>query len=250
MPIVQLIGIVRGVSPRQAVDVLGGVPQDRLTAVLDALGPAEIARLLSAASGQFHATLIEALSEARLLDVLRTQSDANATSLLTGLPDARLEAVIATLPDSVVVMLLTTLPEHRQSRLLDAMTPEQRATVLSRQYENAVADALARANMDLSIPAGQPHGTVLAQGLGWRIAVTAGYADDGTAAVHDAESAAVRVGANAALAVTQLRPSDSVVAYCRHARELGRPVDVVMWSGRPHDGQLKRTLASLFQPVP
>jgi hypothetical protein len=246
MPIVQLIEIVRSVPPRHAADLLRELPSDRLTAVMDGIGPAEIARLLTAATGKFHATLVESLTEIRLLDVLRAQSDAESIQLLASLPDDRLGGLVRSIPEARVATLLSTLPEARQAVVLRALDPGRRGAALSRKYEQDVADALTRANLDVGPAPGEAPGMVLALGLGWRFAVAAGYSDDGTITVGEAEAAAYRLGANAALAITDQRPSDAVLAYCREAQSLGRPVAAVLWTGRQHDGPLKRTIVSLF----
>jgi hypothetical protein len=103
-----------------------------------------------------------------------------------------------------------------------------------------------RANVDVSVPAEEAPGVMLAQGLGWRIVVVAGYNDDGTTSVPAAEAGAYRLGANAALSVTSQKPSDAVAGYCRDAQAQGRPLEAVAWTGERHDSQLKRTLVSLF----
>jgi len=107
---------------------------------------------------------------------------------------------------------------------------------------------VARANLDVRPAVGEASGIVVAQGLGWLFAVAAGFGDDGTITVGEAEAAAYRLGANAALAVTDQRPADAVLAYCREAQAQGRAVAATMWTGRQHDGPLKRTVVSLFPP--
>lgn len=246
MPIVQLIEIVRSVPPRDAVNLLRELPTDRLLAVLAGVGPVEVRRWLVASDRIFRATLVDALTQTQLLEVLRGQADGESTELLTDLPDDRLNAVVETMREERVATLLAALPESRRATLLDTLDPGKRLATLSRKYERDVADALARANLEVSVPTKEPDGIVLAAGLGWRIAVAARYADDGTVAVHDAEAAAYRLGANAALAVVSLRPGEAPLAYCREAREHGRSLDAVLWSESKHDGQLKRAVASLF----
>jgi flagellar motility protein MotE (MotC chaperone) len=246
MPIVQLIEIARSVSPKDAANLLRELPEDRLLAVVAGIGPKGAGRLLSGASGDFRAKLFSLLSESQLLDVLRVQSESEATRLLTSLPDERLHAVIATMRDDKVIALLPALSETRQASVLEAMDPRRRLAVLTRKYEREVADALVRANVEVSVPPEEGPGIMLAQGLGWRIVVAAGYDDDGTASVPAAEAGAYRLGANAALSVTTHKPSDAVAGYCRDAQAQGRPLEAVSWTGERHDSQLKRTLVSLF----
>jgi hypothetical protein len=246
MPIVQLIDIVRSVPPRDAANLLREMPQDRLVAVIEGIGPGGVARLLTGATGDFRATLVAALSESQLLDVLRALSESEATRLLTTLPEQRLHMVVGTMRDEGVARLLSVLPEGRQTEVLEAMDPGRRHAALSRKYEADVAEALRRANVEVSLPTKEPPGILLAQGLGWLIAIAAGYGDDGTRSVPAAEAGALRMGANAALSITSLRPSDAVVDHCRGVRAQGRPLDAVIWTEERHDGQLKRTLVSLF----
>jgi flagellar motility protein MotE (MotC chaperone) len=248
MPVVALIEIVRSVPPRHAADLLRELPADRLNAVMDGIGPAEIARVLSAAPGDFRATLVESLTDVRLLDVLYAQSDAESGQLLASLPDGRLGDIVGFIPDTTLATLLSVLPESRQAKVLQALEPGRRGVALSRKYEQEVAEALARANLDVRPAVGEASGIVVAQGLGWLFAVAAGFGDDGTITVGEAEAAAYRLGANAALAVTDQRPADAVLAYCREAQAQGRAVAATMWTGRQHDGPLKRTVVSLFPP--
>jgi hypothetical protein len=246
MPIVQLIAIVRSVPPQHAANLLRELPEDRLLAIVAGIGPSGVARLLTGANAEVSATLIGTLSESQLFDVLRTQSESESTRLLTWLPEPRLRAIVATMRDEKIVALLGALPESRQATVLEAMDPERRHAILSRKYEHEVADALLRANVEVSVPDQEPPGIMVAQGLGRRIVVAAGYDDDGTSSVPAAEACAYRLGANAALSVTSLRPSDAVAGYCRDAQAQGRPLDAVTWTGERHDGQLKRMLVSLF----
>lgn len=191
--------------------------------------------------------LIDALSVEQLIKLFRTDSTDQAVGLLLMLSHDRLSAVVDGLPDEDVVVLLTRLPVDQQIALLEVMDPRRAYAALSRRYEHGVADALARANVDVTIPEGTPSGVVLVQGLGWRIVVAARYGDDGRIAVRDAEEGAYRLRANGALSVTDHQPAEDVVRYCRESRHDDRPVDAVTWIDTRYDGSLTRTLVSLFQ---
>jgi hypothetical protein len=246
-PVTQLIAMIRSTPPQGAVGLLKAMPADRLGVVIAAMGSADIARLLPVAPPDFGGTLLDALSVEQLIKLLRTDSTDRAVGLLLMLPYERLSAVVEGLPDDEVVVLLTRLPVDGQTALLAAMDPRRGYAALSRRYEQDVADALARANLDVTVPPGAPSGVVLVQGLGWHIVVAAHYGDDGRIALRDAEEGAYRLRANGALSVTDHQPAEDVVRYCRESQREGRLVDAATWIDARYDGSLTRTLVSLFQ---
>lgn len=126
------------------------------------------------------------------------------------------------------------------------MEPASKLAALSRRYENDVAAALARANTEVTFPAGAPAGIVVVQGLSWRILVAARYGDDGTSAVKEAEDGAARMRTNGSLAIVNRTPADEAIRHCRQALAEGRAVAVTRWADTRDDGSLKRSLVSLF----
>ena len=222
MPITQLIAMVRSTQPRQAVGLLAAMPADRMPAVVAELTTADLIRLLPAADNELRARLMGLLNTEQLADLTRALPTAEAVGMLSGLPLDQVRAVA------------DRLPQQAQAARADT-------------YQREVAEALARANADVIIPADAPPGIVLVQLFGWQITVAARRDDDGRVAVRDAEDAAYRLRANAALAVTDHQPANDVLDYCDEARQQGRPISAVGWVDYRHDGYLKRALVSLVR---
>ncbi len=247
MPVTHLIAMIRSTPAQNAADLLKALPADRLPIVIAAMRPVDIARVLPAAPADFRDTLVAVLSANQLVELVRTAPTGRAVALLSRLPDERLSSAVDGLPDHAVPVLLGKLPPDRQARLLAAMNPRRVHVVLSRSYERDVAQALVRSNANVAVPDGAPGGILLAQKLGWRIAVAPRYGDDGRVAVRAAEDAAYRLRASGALSVTSHQPAEDVVRYCRESQRQSRPIDAVAWTDIRHDSALKRTLVGLFQ---
>lgn len=247
MPITQLIAMVRSTPPRQAVGLLAAMPADRIPVVVAELTTADLIRLLPAASGDLRARLMGLLSTEQLADLVRALPTAEAVDMLSKLPLDQVRAVADRLPQPTLAALLSALPTEIQTELLSVMRPQQAQAAWAGTYQREVAEALARANAEVSIPADAPPGIVLVQLFGWQITVAARRDDDGRVAVRDAEDAAYRLRANAALAVTDYQPATDVLDYCDEARRQGRPISAVGWVDNRHDGYLKRALVSLVQ---
>jgi hypothetical protein len=246
MPVTQLIMTIRSTSPQNGAGLLMAMPAEQLPVVVAAMASADLARLLPAARPDLRDRLLHAAGTEQLVDLVRHGPLDQAVAVLTPLPDERLRAVAQRLPDQVVSALLTAMPRERHGALLGGPDPGQTTAALSPVYRREVADALARANTAVSVPAGAPEGILLARTLGWWIVVAPRYGDDGRVGVRDAEDAAYRLRASAALSVTDRPPADDVLRYCRQARQQGRPIEAVAWLDDRHDGQLKRALVSLF----
>lgn len=245
MPITQLIAMVRSTSPRQAVGLLAAMPADRIPVAVAELTTTDLVRLLPAAGDDLRSRLIGLLSTDQLADLARAMPTAEAVAMLNRLPAEQVHAVADRLPQPTVAALLTAMPADRQTDLLSVMRPQQAHAAWAGTYQREVAEALARANAEVSIPANAPPGIVLVQIFGWQITVAARCDDDGRVAVRDAEDAAYRMRANAALAVTDYQPATDVLDYCDEARRQGRPISAVSWVDDRHDGFLKRALVSL-----
>lgn len=247
MPVVHLIEVVRRTPPRSAIALLQGIPADRLALVMAELPLTQTARLLLAAPSGFRETLIDILGPDQLIAVLQKTSHDDTIRLLLLLPGERLGEVANSLDDATVVELLANLPGARQAAILAAMDPGKAYVASARLYESQVAETLTRINADVSVPTAVPSGTFMVQGLRWRILVAARYGDNGTIAVREAEECAFRIRATGALGVVNLSVAGDVFDYCGEAQEQGRPVAVVTWADKRHDGILKKTLVSLFQ---
>jgi hypothetical protein len=242
MPVTQLTAMLRGSSPKAAASLLLAMPTERLPTIVAALRPGDLARLVPAMPPRDRGTVIAALTPEHLLGLMTTTTVEQAAVLVPDVPTERLAAVADRLSDERIAALLARLPRDEQTRLRTVTNPERARPVLALAYERDVAEALARANVEVAIPPGEAHGIMMVTGLRWRIAVAARYGDDGCVAVRDAEDVAYRLRAHGALSITDLPPADEVVRYCREARSVG----AVTWTGSHDDGRLARALVTLF----
>jgi len=250
LPVTQLIAIVRSSRPRDAAALLAAMPAHRLPLVLAEMRPTEVARLIGAEPAHLRGTLAAALGTDQMTELLRVVPAAEAAGVLSTLPDDRLASVVEHLPDHIVSVLLVWLPPDPQSTVLAVMNRDRRHAVRSQMYENAVADALVRANAAVDAPDSSARGILVARSLGRRIAVAARCGDEGHVAVRDAVEAAHRLGIRGALAVIDRRPADDIVRYCRDARTHDQPIDVVVWVEADDDNSLKRGLVRLLSEEP
>lgn len=240
MPVTQLVAMIRSSPPKGAAGLLMAMPADRLPVLAAQLGPADLARLVPALAPAARRDLVAAVTDERLPALVAAHPEA----LVPAVPGARLGAVVAAWADETLAALLDGLPVEEQRRVAGATDPRRERGVRGLQYRQQLGQALGRANVRVDAAAGLPPGSWLVTGLRWRIAVAAGFGDDGRYAVRDAEDAAYRLRADGALAVIDGPPGGEVLAYCRAS---GRPVDVVTWADTRHDGHLTRALVSLFQ---
>lgn len=240
MPVTQLVAMIRSSPPKGAAGLLMSMPADRLPLLAAQLRPADLARLVPALGAPARRDLVAAVTDERLPALVA----AHAVALVPALPTARLGAVVAVMPDEALAALLDALPAEERRRVTSVTDPRRERGVRGLQYRTQLCDALGRANVRIAAAPELPAGTWSVTGLRWRIAVAAGFGDDGSHAVRDAEDAAYRLRADGALAVIDGPAAAGVLAYCRSS---GRPVDVVTWADTRHDGHLTRALVGLFQ---
>ena len=241
-PITNLVAIVRSSPPSVAARLISELPKDRMLDVVTVLDSGSIVRLLAAADTGLRATLMDALPPDRLSSLASTIPP----EILLSLPNEGLTALANGLPSAVVSHLLGLMRDERRAAFLGALEPAVAFAALSLEYQTEVANALARANLRVTVPSGVPAGVVLGQGNQWQVVVAARYHDDGTKALRDAEATAHQLRVRGALSVTNLRPASDVVAYCRESQRLGHAVDAISWTSVKHDNLLIRTLVSLL----
>lgn len=240
MPVTQLVAMIRSSPPKGAAGLLMAMPADRLPLVAAQLRTADLARLVPALGASARGDLVAAITDERLPGLVA----AHAEALVPAVPTARLGAVVATMPDEALAALLDALPADERRRVTSVTDPRRERGVRRLQYQTQLLQALGRANVRVDATPGVPAGCWLVTGLRWRIAVAAGFDDDGRCAVRDAEDVAYRLRADGALAAIDGPAAADVLAYCRAS---GRPVDVVTWADVRHDGHLTRALVALFQ---
>ncbi|MET7397479.1 hypothetical protein ABZS66_28725 [Dactylosporangium sp. NPDC005572] len=243
MPVTQLVAMIRSSPPKSAAGLLMAMPAERLPVVTAAMRPADVARLVPALRPESQRQLVHALGPDHLFEVIRTVPLEQATALLALVPPERLAPVVAGLSDSALAALLGSLPAAERQRIESVADPRREHRVLGLAYGDAIARALVRGNLEVTAE----RDTLLITKARWRVAVAARHGDDGRVAVRDAEDTAYRCRATGALAVTDVPAADDVLRYCREAREDGRPLSAVTWVDERHDGNLIRSVVSLFQ---
>src|SRR6266542_1904925 len=176
-----------------------------------------------------------------LIAMIRSTPAQNAADLLKALPADRLPIVIAAMRPVDIARVLPAAPADFRDTLVAVLSANQLVELVRTAPTGRAVALLSR------LPDGAPGGILLAQKLGWRIAVAPRYGDDGRVAVRAAEDAAYRLRASGALSVTSHQPAEDVVRYCRESQRQSRPIDAVAWTDIRHDSALKRTLVGLFQ---
>ncbi|GIE74848.1 hypothetical protein Aph02nite_07980 [Actinoplanes philippinensis] len=246
MPITSLAVMIRQTPPQSAISMLNGLPPDRFAAVAEALGPADLARLMLAGKPGSRGRVLQMFADKDVVRASAAVPAVQAAPLLAEVPADRLRRLFPELPEAVRSALLSTLPSERRDDLLGELDAGHAQNVRARMYVAAVTDALRRFNADVRVPENAPEGIMYVAAYHKVVAIAAHLGDDGRTGVPAAENAAYWLRSHAALSITD-RPIDPQVRrYCADAREKGRPLTAVTWADERDDGPLKRALASLF----
>jgi hypothetical protein len=246
MPITSLAVMIRQTPPQSAISMLNGLPADRFGAVSEALGGADLARLMLAGKPGSRGRVLQMFADK---DVIRASAAVpvdQAAALLAELPQARLRHLFRELAEPVRAVLLTTLPGGRRDELIGELDAGHADDVRTQMYVRAVTEALRRFNAEVTVPGGAPAGILCVAAYQKVVAIAVHLGDDGRMSVPAAENAAYRLRTHGALSVTDQPIDPAVRRYCADAREKGRPLSAVTWADERDDGPLKRVLASLF----
>jgi hypothetical protein len=251
MPITQLVAMLRTTPPQHAAGVLLAMPMDRINAVLGAMKPVDVARLLIGTKPPQRNTVLGLLSIEQIIGVLRTLPVEHAATLLAGLPKDHIVAVIDGLPPKAVPVLLEAMPPEFRAALLGEMDPYQADGTLTTMYQRGVAQALGRTNVHITYPNGDQDPTLLVQTFERLIVVSICYHDENGALsqreIRSAEDTATWLRAHGVLVVTNAPLTQEAIGYRSDARAMDRLVDVVTWIDNRHDGMLQRALVSLVR---
>lgn len=239
MPVTQLIAMLHSTPSKEAVRLLMAIPRDRLALALAQMRAADVVRLLSVAKEEYEYRIVEGLSVEGLVELVDIMSDDQSSRVLSMLPENRLREILNKLPRRI----LLGLPADRRVLL----PPEQARELVVEVYQQDVVEALARVNAEIVARPEPPLSITLVRVLGWSIAVAARFSDNGQKGVSDAEAAALRMRANAALSVTPSEPAPNVLRYCEDARREGRPLSATIWTDRGDDAVLARSLVGLLR---
>lgn len=240
MPVTQLIAMLHSTPSKEAVRLLMAIPRDRLALTLAQMRAADVVRLLSVAKEEYEYRIVEGLPVEGLVELVGIMSDDQSSRVLSMLPENRLREILNKLPRRI----LLGLPADRRVLLLP---PEQARELVVEVYQQDVVEALARVNAEIVARPEPPLSITLVRVLGWSIAVAARFSDNGQKGVSDAEAAALRMRANAALSVTPSKPAPNVLRYCEDARREGRPLSATIWTDRRDDAVLARSLVGLLR---
>ena len=245
-PITQLAAMIRHSPPPAAISMLAGLPAERLGALVAAMSPAELARLMLGGKPEGRARLLEMFGDREIVRATAAITAEQSAAVLAGLPTARLRGLMGELPDPVKSALLTVLNDKQRDELLGGLEVGQAQGLRTSLYEQAVVGAMRRTNAEVTVPPGAPAGIMCLRAFGRLVAIAVRQGDDGRTGVPAAEDAAYRLRAHGALFVTDHPIDPQVRRYCGEAREQGRPLSAVTWADERDDGNFKRTLATLF----
>jgi hypothetical protein len=239
----EVVPRIQAADAGHAAAIVLGLPWPQTRAVLVALGPREVARLLVGARADRVPDLVEHTSPGLLPRVLTHLDAVRVAQLISLLPMELAVRVVQSLSPSAAAELLLTLPTH-QRLALQAALPSTPAPPGPGEYARAAEQALRRSAERLTwLDPGS--GSLIAELFGRTVQVVVWDAPDTqfTAAHLHAVAAAVdwrRV--NALLVMTNAGLDSGVGAAVRDARQHGFVIDTLIWHDERDDGQLKRAL--------
>lgn len=236
--------IVRAPAGDAAALVLD-MPWPQTRAVLNALGPREVARLLLGVRADRVAELLGHLSPELLSGSLAYLSVAQIAELVPLVPVESAVRVVTHLAPDAAAALLLALPTQHRLVLQERLPPPAPATGGYRdQAEQAVRRTAGR------VSALDPRGTaLLTEVFGRPIQV---LIRDRPATTFGAAELPAAIGATdwqrvaGVIVLTNAALDPTLPGALREARQRGYVVEVVQWQDERDDGILKRTLVRLI----
>jgi hypothetical protein len=222
------------------------LPWQQTRAVLAALGPREVARLLSGARADRIPDLVTHISPGLLSAVLAQLTVADIAQLVPLLPMDLATRMVQHMPAATGAELLLVLPTHQRLALQDALprhAPEGEESEYPRRVEQAVRQICGRVLWSDLVT-----GSLLTEVFGRPVLVVA--IDRSGSRFTASDLRGVVAGTDwrhiAGLVVTTNASVDpDVGAALREARQHGFLVEAVAWQDERDDGVLKRILVRL-----
>lgn len=241
-----LIARIVAAHAADAAAMVLDLPWPQTRAVLGALGPREVARLLRGVRADRVADLLNHLPPGLLPAVLAHLSVPEVAELVPLVPlESAVRIVTSLSPDGAADLLLVLPTQHRT--VLQQLLPPPVAAGSAGAYERQVEQAVRRATGTISGVDPRNH-ALLTEVFGRPVQVLIHDRPGGAFAAADLQAAIAatdwrRIAGLVVLTNAALDPGLAVAQ--REARQRGFVVEAVPWQDERDDGALKRTLVRL-----
>lgn len=247
LPANDVIAQIMSAGANQAASMLLCMPGVQIRAVINDLGPAEVARVLVGAHPDRKADLLAVIGSDRIPAVLSRLTVHQLAEVVSVLPIDVAVRLVHDMSPRTAADLLLEIPTQRRAVLQEAMTPsrpdEFAATVYQRQAEESILRIATRVSwLD------QAAGNLLSEVFGRPIAVCIRYRPDTVLSETDVATVARAVDwrrIQGLVLLTNATPQAEVAPMVRDLRARGQAVEVVPWLDERDDGSFKRALVKL-----
>ena len=239
-------------NANQAASMLLGMPTVQIRAVVNELGPAEVARVVVGAHPDRKADLLGVIGSDQMPAVLSRLTVHQLADVVTVLPIDVAVRLVRDMSPRAAADLLLEIPTQRRASLQDAMAPsrpdEFAATVYQRQAEESILRIATRASwLD------QAAGSLLSEVFGRTVQVMIRYRRIPYSRRSTFTRRPRRPTGGASLdswSLTNAAPTPGVAVLIRDLRAVGHVVDVVPWIDDRDDGSFKRALVMHWSGKP
>jgi MgtE intracellular N domain len=242
-----VVAQIMSAGANQAANMLLGMPAVQIRAVLNDLGPAEVARVVVGAHPDRKADLLGIIGSDRMPAVLSRLTVHQLADVVSVLPIEVAVRLVHDMSPRAAADLLLEIPTQRRAALQEAMTPsrpdEFAATVYQRHAEDSILRIATRVSwLD------QSTGSLLTEVLGRPVQVTIRYRADPVFSEIDLHSAAQAADWRrivGLVVLTNAEPVPGIALMIRDLRTMGHAIEVVPWLDDRDDGLFKRALVRL-----
>jgi Mg/Co/Ni transporter MgtE len=247
LPTNDVIAQIVSARANHAANMLLSMHAVQIRAVLNDLGPSEVARVLVGAHPDRKADLIGVIGTDRIPEVLSRLTVHQLADMVAVLPIEVAVALVRDMSPRAAADLLLEIPTQRRVVLQEAMAPsrpdEFTATVYQRQAQESILRIATRVSwLD------QSAGSLLTEVFGRTVQVMIRYRPDAAFTEVDLNAAAQTADWRrivGLVVLTNAKPATGVLSLIRDLRATGRPTVVVSWVDDGDDGSFKRALVQL-----
>jgi MgtE intracellular N domain len=247
LPTRDVITQIMSASANHAANMLLGMSTVQIRAVMNDLGPADVARVVVGAHPDRKAGLLGIIASDQMPAVLSRLTVHQLAEVVTVLPIDVAVRLVRDMSPRAAADLLLEIPTQRRAALQEAMTPsrtdEFAATVYQRQAEESILRIATRVSwLD------QSTGSLLSEVFGRTVQVMIRYRPDSAFTEVDLHAAAQTADWRRIVGLVVLvnaTPSPGVAVLIRDLRAMGQLIEVVPWVDDRDDGSFKRALVRL-----
>jgi hypothetical protein len=243
-PLDDVVSRIVDAEPGHAAAIVLALPPVQGRAVLAALGPREVARLLIGARADRVPDLVDAVAPEHLSPILAHLQVVHVAALVPLLSNHAAVRVVQSMSPAAAAELLLALPAHQRLALQPALP--QPSLAGGDDYARRVDGAVRRV-VGQAIWIAAPAGSLLTEIFGRSIQITARDSRLGPFGAAELQSlvAATDWRRVAGLLVLSDVLDSGLLAGVRDARSHGYLVETLQWQDERDDGVLKRALVRL-----